>query len=573
MSWMYGRTQTLLILVLLLAGGPLAGSTISDHPWCGTGRTGFEAQAAIHRDQQRRLRESGTEVRNVVQAARVGDVAVLVDDGTMVVQPNPLDLANLGIQYIPQKKGGLIASPSSAPIEEAIGDRIVLGDDDSREIAFPKKFRFRFFGKVQTRLFVHSDGNLTFVAPDAGSTDRDLDRLISGPPRIAPLFTDLDPGAATGDGGVYVLTSPAKIVVTWRDVPQFGLSNHNTFQTVLYPDGRITFTFGTLQARAAVVGLAPGGNGQVQLLDYTANLPSGVIKIGIAERFVTSRTFDHLAVARAFFREFADIYDHLIVFLDFPQSLGPGAFAFEITIKNDVRGLGVPISDNTAQVGSRNRLRSFVQMGTLSRYPHDPEQPFLGTNSTLDVLGQEAGHRWLSFTRFIDGNGEASDALLGRDLSHWSFCHNSLASDMEGNEWQEQGNDRFLSVDATSRYSPLDQYAMGLIGASEVPPFYYVGGCNNPAAAPQTNAIIQGPRIDVTIDQIIAAEGPRVPDFRKAPHAFDMAFILVAEGGQFPSEDSIGKIDRIRAAWESYFAAAVDGKGSVRTALQPKPRR
>jgi hypothetical protein len=144
---------------------------------------------------------------------------------------------------------------------------------------------------------------------------------------------------------------------------------------------------------------------------------------------------------------------------------------------------------------------------------------------------------------------------------------------MEGNEWQEQGNDRFLSVDATSRYSPLDQYAMGLIGASEVPPFYYVGGCNNPAAAPQTNAIIQGPRIDVTIDQIIAAEGPRVPDFRKAPHTFDMAFILVAEGGQFPSEESIAKVDRIRAAWEPYFAAAVDGHGSVRTALQPKPRR
>lgn len=573
MSRIYGRTFSLLILVLLLAGGPLAARTIPDHPWCGTTRSGFAAQAAIHQDHQRRLRTSGAEVRSIIQAERVGDVAVLVDDGSLVVQPNPLDLSNFGIQYVPQKKGGLVASPSSALIEEEVGEHIVLGDDDSREIAFPKKFRFRFFGKVHTRMFVHSDGNLTFVAPDAASTERDLDRLMSGPPRIAPLFADLDPGAAAGDGGVYVLTSAAKIVVTWRDVPQFGLSNRNTFQAVLYPDGRITFAFGTLQARAAVVGLAPGGGGAVQLLDYTASLPTGILKTGIAERFVTSRTFDHLAVARAFFREFADVYDHLIVFLDFQQGLGGGAFAFESGVKNEIRGIGLPIFDNTAQVGSRGRLRSFVQMGTLARYPDDPDTEFLGTNSTLDVLGQETGHRWLSFFRFIDENGEASDALLGRDLAHWSFCHNSEASDMEGNHWQEEGGDRFTSIGATSRFGPLDQYAMGLISPAEVPPLYYIGGCFNPSAAPQVGIGIQGPRIDVTMDQIIAAEGPRVPDFRKAPHSFSMAFILVAEGGQFPSDASIAKVDRIRAAWGPYFAAATDGRGSVQTAIQLKPRR
>jgi len=572
MAWTYGRTFSLLGSMLLLAGAPLSGSTVPDHPWCGTSHAGMAAQVAIHRDQQRRLRESGKAVRGTVQAERVGDVAVLVDDGSMVVQPNPLDLSNVGIQYVPQKKGGLVASPSDAAFEGEIGERIVLGDDDSREIAFPKKFRFRFFGRVQSRLFVHSDGNLTFAVPDAASTDRDLNRLISGPPRIAPLFADLDPGAAVDEGGVYVLTSAAKIVVTWRDVPQFGLKNRNTFQVVLYPDGRITFAFGTLQAREAVVGLAPGNSGAVQLLDFTTSLPSGVLKTGVAERFVTSRTFDHLAVARAFFREFADVYDHLVVFLDFQQSLGGGAFAFESAVKNEIRGIGVPIFDNTAQVGSRGRLRSFVQMGALARYPADPETEFLGTNSTLDVLGQETGHRWLSYLQFIDDNGEASDALLGRDLAHWSYCHDSEASDMEGNDWQDDGN-FFSSVGATDRFSPLDQYAMGLIGAADVPPFFYIDNCFNPAAAPEVGVRIQGSRIDVAIDRIIAAEGPRVPDFRKAPHAFDMAFILVAEAGQFPSGESIAKVDRIRAAWVPYFAAATDGRGSLRTAIQLKPRR
>jgi len=415
-----------------------------------------------------------------------------------------------------------------------------------------------------------SDGHLTFNTPDATSAARDLDRLISGPPHIAPLFADLDPASASGDGGVYVLTGKTKIVVTWLDVPEFGKTNRNTFQAVLYPNGRITFAFGRIDAREAVVGVAPGNGGEVQLVDYTESLPTGVIKVAVAERFVATRFFDHLAVAKAFFREFADDYDHLVVFLDFSQSLGPGAFAFELTVKNDVKGIGDDVFDLSTQVGSKGRLRSFVQMGTLSRYPPDPGTKFLGTNSTLDVMGQETGHRWLSKLHFLDGNGEKSDALLGRDLVHWSFCHNTLASDMEGNEFREDGGNRFTTTAATERFSPLDQYAMGLIPAADVPPFFFVGGCSNPAAEPAVGVTIQGQRIDLTIDDIIAAEGPRVPSAAKAPHSFKMAFILVAQADQFPSEDSIAKVDRIRAAWEPYFAGAVDGHGSVSTVLKPR---
>ncbi len=565
----------LTILGLLVFAGAAGARTIPSHSpsWCGTTRSGLAVNLAIHRDQVRRLEEKRLKekaLHSFPQASRVGDVAVLVDDGSMVVQPNPLDIANFGVQFVPQKKGGFVVSPSGDPMAEEIGDRIDLADDDARLIPFPKGFRFRFYGKTYTGMFVGSDGHLTFAAAEASSTDRDLNRLIAGPPRIAPLFADLNPETATGDGGVYVLTSKTKIVITWLDVPEFGTTNHNTFQAVLYPDGRITFAFGRIDAREAVVGVAPGNGSDVQLLDYTESLPSGVVKVAVAERFVATRFFDHLAVPRAFFREFADDYDHLVVFLDFPQSLGPGAFAFELTVKNDVKGIGDDVFDFSPQVGSKGRLRSFVQMGTLSRYPNDPNTQFLGTNSTLDVLGQETGHRWLSQLHVLDGNGEKSDALLGRDLVHWSFCHNTLASDMEGNEFREDGGGRFTTIAATERYSPLDQYAMGLIPAADVPPFYYVTGCFDPAAEPAIGTTITGQRIDLTIDDIIAAEGPRVPAAAKAPHSFKMAFILIAQADTFPSEEAIAKLDRIRAAWEPYFAQAVDGHGSVSTALKPR---
>lgn len=503
------------------------------------------------------------------EAAVAGDVAVLVDDGSIVVQPNQLDLDGFGVQYVPQKKGGFVVSPSSDPIAAEIGERLNLTDDDAREIKFPKGFKFRFYKKVYTKLFVHSDGNLTFKAPDAASTDRSLFRLLGEPPRIAPLFTDLDPSAAGEGGGVYALTSKTRIVVTWLDVPEFGTTNRNTFQAVLYPSGRITLAFGRLDVQEAVVGVSPGSSGQLRLLDYTADLPTGALNVAIAERFAARRDLDHLAIAQAFFRELADDYDHLVVFLDFPQNLG-GAFAFESTVKNDIRGLGIDVFDASAAAGSRGRLRAFVQMGSLSRYPDDPGRDFLGTNNTLDVLGQETGHRWLAFFGFIDENGQKNKALLGRDDSHWSFCHDSRASDMEGNLLRDDGGDRFTAIEATERFSPLDQYAMGLIPAGDVPPFYYVDGCPDRAAAPQTGASIQGRRIDVTMDQILAAEGPRSPAANKSPHSFNMAFILVSEAGTFPSEASIAKIDRIRAAWEPYFAEATDGHGAVSTALKLK---
>jgi hypothetical protein len=572
----YRRSFLLSLLCLFLAGPSLAASLPPDSTsWCGTTRSGLAVDLALHRDHQRRLerqRAEGKALRTFPEAVKAGDIAVIVDDGSIVVQPNRQDVANFGVQYVPQKKGGYVVSPSEDPVSGEIGERLTLSDDDSRQVTFPKGFKFRFYNKVYTKMFVHSDGNLTFVAPDAESSERNLSRLVDGPPRVAPLFADLNPETASGEGGVYVLTGKTKLVVTWLDLPVFDTNNRNTFQAVLYANGRITFAFGRLDAQEAVVGIAPGGGSQVQLLDYTADLPTGALKVAIAERFITSQFFDNLAIAQAFFREFADDYDHLIVFLDFPQILRSG-FAFAFTVKNDIRGIGHEVYDFSAEAGSKGRMRSFVQMGTLARYPDDPETTFLGTNNTLDVLGQESGHRWLAFLHFIDENGQSSDALLGRDLAHWSFCHNSLASDMEGNELREDGGDRFTTIAATERYSPLDQYAMGLIGAGDVPPFYFVTPCVDPTAAPQIGIGIQGRRVDVSIDQVIAAEGPRVPAANKAPHDFKMAFILVAPADPGPSDDGIAHVDRIRAAWEPYFARATDGHGSVSTALKLKPHR
>ncbi len=124
-------------------------------------------------------------------------------------------------------------------------------------------------------------------------------------------------------------------------------------------------------------------------------------------------------------------------------------------------------------------------MDFIGKYPDDPQQTFLGENNTLSVLGQEVGHRWLAFLEFRDHTGARSEALLGRDQAHWSFFFDSDASVMEGNDIEDLGGGSFRTVAAVRRYSLLDQYAMGLVPESQVPPFFYVQNPVNVVGRPR----------------------------------------------------------------------------------------
>jgi hypothetical protein len=205
---------------------------------------------------------------------------------------------------------------------------------------------------------------------------------------------------------------------------------------------------------------------------------------------------------------------------------------------------------------------------------------FLGTNNTLDVIAQEAGHQWLAFLQF-DDSGATSDLLLGRQLAHWSFFHDTNASDMEGNRFADNGNGTFTTVEATARYSALDQYAMGLRPAAEVPDFFFVRSPNpsNPcgttdslggrACAPQVGVTVSGTRQNVSISQVLTIEGARPFGFSGVnPTAvWHQGFILLVPTGTTPASSDLSKLATIQAAWVSFFGTAVGGRASITTTL------
>src|SRR5207248_3287280 len=269
-----------------------------------------------------------------------------------------------------------------------LGGRVTLGDDDSAAVAIP--FTFPYYGTGQTTAFVNSDGNITFGEEDKASSDRNLARMLAGPPRVSPFFADLDP--TTGTGKIFVNAAADQYTVTWCNVRGFDSTRTTTVQATLLPDGSVEMKFAdTINIGDAVVGISPGHTGDLALVDLDTGNGAGAG--AIAERFAQAVSIDTFAVAQKFYQSHPDNYDQVLLWSD--QPLIRDAFAYEITVANEVRGIGQDVYDLSTSFGSAGRLRSLVVMDWLGKYPEDPTAKFLGENNTLSVMGLEVGHRWL----------------------------------------------------------------------------------------------------------------------------------------------------------------------------------
>ena len=502
-------------------------------------------------------------------AADEGDIAVLQDEGDLFRASNIYDMRDVTLRFAANEDGGYDATHLGAAVwRSSLGDSLMLGDDDSTPLELP--FEFAFYAATHAGAFVNSDGNITFEEGDAASTARGVSRLLSGPPRVAPFLADLDP--STG-GGVYAQTGADAVTVTWCDVPGFESQSTTTVQVSLLPTGVIEMTFDPdVGLGEAIVGLSPGRTTAFESVDLsdTGGAPGGAAAVG--ERFALRGELDTVAVAQKFLQSHPDAYDQLVIWTDQPILFE--AFAYEITIGNDIQGIGQATYDIPTDFGS-DALSSIVVMGWLGKYSDDEEKKVSRENTTLSLLGHEVGHRWLAFMDFSDHDRERSSALLGRASAHWSFFFDSDASVMEGNDIEDLGGGSFRTVAAVEGYSALDQYAMGLRHDHEVPSFFYVEAPTNampPArstGSPQVGVTFNGTKREVLIQDVIEVEGARVPSAGESPRVHRQAFLYVVGNGREANADYLAKLDTIRQQWEPFFGAATDNRMRVETRLRP----
>lgn len=498
----------------------------------------------------------------------IGEIAVIRDEGDIVAPPNTFDLRNAGVRFTRNGSGGYDARKIDPTFRQTLGRQLTLGDDASASA--PLSFNFNFYGTSRADAFVNSDGNITFGEEDVASTERNVARFLTGPPRVSPFLADLDPSTA---GRIFVNATSDIYSVTWCTVRGFESTRTITTQLSLLPDGSIEFIYGNNSPILgdAVVGVSPGRTGDFTPVNLSEPGPTGG-PAAVGERFAGSPQLDTVALLRKFYQTHPDNYDQVLIWTDAP--LIQDAFAYETTIANEVRGLGLPVFDASRDFGSAGRLRSIAVMDWLGKYPEDPRQKFLGENTTLSVMGQEVGHRWLAFFDFRDHTGNRSSQLLGRGESHWSFFFDSDASVMEGNDIEDLGGGSFRTAGAVARFSLLDQYAMGLVAPSEVPSFFYVQNPTNLSAArtresgPEVGITFNGTRREVLIQDIVAVHGPREPTAASAAKVHRQAFIYLSSAGTAPPASAIAKLDNFRRQWEGFFLSATDGRMAAITALR-----
>src|ERR1022692_1779525 len=247
---------------LSLAIAMLAVPVMARHDTAGCGTTGTTPAEVLflHRQAERaRAARVGPLAAAPATASTnrdIGNVAIIENTDGVVETLNQFDLDNATLTFTPAAGGTpryryAVSGPGYDNGAADQGSPVVaLGDDDSRQFALP--FAFPFYGATYRQVFLNSDGNLTFTAAESASTSRSLGRMTGGPPRIAPLFDDLDPSQPSGSVRYYADAS--HVVFSWVNVPDYETGAPQTFQVRLYADGGIQFSYSGVDPFSAVVG-------------------------------------------------------------------------------------------------------------------------------------------------------------------------------------------------------------------------------------------------------------------------------------------------------------------------------
>jgi hypothetical protein len=164
------------------------------------------------------------------------------------------DLSSKTLVFTP----GETVNPGPEPGPDAPSETsLPLGDDDSKSIDLG--FSFPYFGQTYSKVFVNADGNLTFGQGDSATANRDLTRFLTGAPRVAVLYTDLDP--SSGGAGVSYKKEGGSVTIEYTGVPVWGEAGNNSMSVTLSADGTITVELGSVSASKFIVGVSKGGAG------------------------------------------------------------------------------------------------------------------------------------------------------------------------------------------------------------------------------------------------------------------------------------------------------------------------
>jgi hypothetical protein len=191
----------------------------------------------------------------------------------------------------------------------------------------------------------------------------------------------------------------------------------------------------------------------------------------------------------------------------------------------------------------------------------------------ISQIAHEMGHRWGAFVS-AKVNGET----IPLGPTHWArglqatvpfpYVRPSEASIMGGGFWQDNFDGTYTQMDddyyvPATGWSYLDLYLMGLISPAEVPDFFILRDLVPAGKDTNGHRIFKADRTKVTIQDVIAAEGERLPNVEKSQRQFNTGMVIVVQHGAKPSNELIDRTNGIRKQWIDYFSITTGRRASM----------
>ena len=222
-----------------------------------------------------------------------------------------------------------------------------------------------------------------------------------------------------------------------------------------------------------------------------------------------------------------------------------------------------------APVGS-DRDITFYQQQLAEISPDGKMPPYL---YAMSQIAHEMGHRWGAFV-----SAKVGEETIPLGPVHWArglqarvafpYRRPTEASIMGGGVWQDNFDGTYTQLDddyyvPATGWSYLDLYLMGLLSAAEVPDFFILRNLTPAGKDANGHPIFKADRTKVTIQDVMAAEGPRLPAVDKSQREFNTGIVIIVQHGEKPSPELIEHAEAIRKQWMDYFSITTGHRASM----------
>ena len=197
----------------------------------------------------------------------------------------------------------------------------------------------------------------------------------------------------------------------------------------------------------------------------------------------------------------------------------------------------------------------------------------------LTLFAHELTHAWTAYASY-NRNGELEPLFGNYYRCHWrQELHAPAAfpwheddagpvSLMGGRYWRDNGDGTFTPLRDYhgGGHSWLDLYAMGLARASEVPDMFILRNAR-PVDASNPDGPHTGKKEIFSIEQVVAAEGPRTPSADHAQRDFNTGFVYLLDPGRTPDASLLGLHRDYRDKVIEHWSHVTGGRSRITTAL------